>query len=83
MLIQSSTSIRDDMKGNKYGISHKFTLIASWLSLEAAEEDIKEFMRAKKERDKLSHGQDLVEADLPVKEVQKLVRKYLQLHLVA
>lgn len=83
VLIQNSASIREDMKGNKYGVADKFALVASWLSLEAAEEDVKEFMKAKKERDKLSHGQDLVEAALPVKEVQKLVRKYLQLHLVA
>ena len=83
VLIDHSASIREDMKGNKYRVADKFALIASWLSLEAAEEDVKEFMKAKEKRDDLSHIQDLVEAALPVKGVQKLVRKYLQLHLTA
>lgn len=68
---------------DKYRSTDKFSLITSLLSPESADEDIKFFKSAKTERDKLSHGRDLVDAALPVKEVQKLVRKYLQLHLTA
>lgn len=66
---------------DKYRLIDKFSLITSLLSPESADEDIKFFKSAKEERDKLSHGQDLVEAALPVEEIQKLARKYLQLHL--
>jgi len=66
---------------DKYRLVDKFSLITSLLSPKSADEDMKFFKTAKDKRDKLSHGQDLVEAALPVEEVQKLARKYLQLHL--
>ena len=83
VLRQHSKDIRSHMQGNKYGLSNKFALAASFLSPENAEEDIKAFMIAKKQRDNLSHGQDVAEETLPVGEVQNLTRKYLKLHLTA
>ncbi|PZV07344.1 MAG: hypothetical protein DCF22_22155, partial [Leptolyngbya sp.] len=80
VLRQNCKSIRSEMKG-KYNLSFKFALIASSLSWETAEESYKEFMQAKNERDNLAHGKDIVEEGLPVKTVQKLFCKYLQLHL--
>lgn len=74
--------VRSVMKG-KYPLVAKFVLITSQLCSKSADEDLKEFKKAKEERDKLSHGQDIVEADLPVQLVQNLVRKYLQLYLAA
>ena len=81
ILRENSEKIRSEMRGNKYGLSAKFALVVSFIALESAEEDVKEFMTAKKQRDDLLHGQNIVEAKLPVEAVQKLTRKYLQLHL--
>ena len=81
ILRENSEKIRSEMQGNKYRLSDKFALVVSFIALESAEEDVKEFMTAKKQRDDLLHGQNIVEAKLPVEAVQKLTRKYLQLHL--
>lgn len=67
--------------GDKYRMIDKFALIASQLSPADADEDVKRFKQAKKERDNLAHGQDVAEANLPVSMVQSLVRKYIRLHL--
>lgn len=56
-------------------------MIASQLSPADADEDVKRFKQAKKERDNLTHGQDVDEATLPISMVQSLVRKYIRLHL--
>lgn len=79
--IRSEMQGNSEMQGDEYRLSDKFALVASFLSLESAEKDFKEFMAAKKQRNGLVHGQNIVEAKLPVESVQKLTRKYLQLHL--
>lgn len=65
----------------KWALADKFSLISSLLCPEAADKDIEEFKEVQKERNKLIHEKGTVEANLPVELVQKLVRKYLQLHL--
>ena len=72
--------IRIVMK-DKYKLSDKFALITSLLCPEGADQDIEEFKKINKERNNLSHGQDVAESTLPVEPTQKMVRKYLQLHL--
>lgn len=74
--------IRTVMK-DKYRLSDKFALITYLLSPKDADKAIQMFEEAKKERDKLSHGQDFDEPNLPVYSIQLLVQKYLQLHLTA
>ena len=70
-----------DVMRDKYGLSDKFALIAFILSNESVDEDVKKFKVSKKKRDNLFHGEDIVESDLPVEEIQTLARKYFRLHL--
>jgi len=72
--------IRSVMK-DKHRLTDKFALIASVLCPEEADEDVEQFTQAKEIRDKLSHGQDVHEASLPVQPLQELARKYLRFHL--
>jgi hypothetical protein len=67
---------------DRYRLTDKFGLIAFLLCPESADEDAERFKRAKKERDKLAHGQDVDEAGLPVQDVQEILRRYLRLHSV-
>jgi hypothetical protein len=66
---------------SKYRLADRFMLISCQLCPDDADEDMQSFMNAKEQRDKLAHGQDVSETGLPVGSVQKLVRKYLFLHL--
>jgi len=72
--------LRDVMKG-KYSLRDKFIVIVSMLS-DDAEDDLQQFVNAKKFRDKLLHGEDIEENELPINDVIRLVRKYLTLHLI-
>jgi len=72
--------IRTVMK-DKYRLVDKFAVVAPQLDPENADEDVRHFTRAKQTRDKISHGQDINEASLPVRTVQELARRYLRLHL--
>ncbi len=72
--------VRDVMR-DIYRLTDKFALIASLVSPESADEDVSKFNQAKEARDKLAHGQDVQEANLPFPTVQELVRRYLRLHL--
>jgi hypothetical protein len=78
--LQYLERIREVM-GNKYRLTDKFALIAALLSPADADEDVRQFKQAKKERDNLTHGQDVAEATLPISMAQSLVRKYVRLHL--
>ncbi|MEM9948699.1 MAG: hypothetical protein AAF810_21915 [Cyanobacteria bacterium P01_D01_bin.36] len=73
--------IRSYMNKGRYKIADKFSLIASLLSLETAEADLKNFKHIKKKRDRLFHGEDVNEDILPVEMAQSLLRKYLVHHL--
>jgi hypothetical protein len=72
--------IQDVMK-DKYGLADKFALIAANLAPTAADDDLAQFVAAKKQRDILFHGGDVPESSLAVGQVQGLFRKYLRLHL--
>lgn len=72
--------LRDVMKG-KYSLKDKFIVIVSMLS-DDAENDLQQFVNAKKVRDKLLHGEDIEENELPINDVIRLARKYLALHLI-
>ena len=72
--------IREVMK-DKYRLADKFEVISCQLCPSDADKDLADFQKAKKLRDKMTHGDDVTESELPVVIVQNLVRKYLRLHV--
>lgn len=73
--------IKDVMK-DKYRLTDKFSLVASFLSSEITE-DIELFKSMKKMRDNISHGKEFNEEALPVEDARKLASKYLKNHMFA
>ena len=73
--------IKDVMK-DKYRLTDKFSLVASFLSNEITD-DINLFKRLKNIRDNISHGKEFDEETLPVEDARKLVSKYLRNHMLA
>ena len=73
--------IKDVMK-DKYRLTDKFVLIASFLSNEI-EEDIESFKSMKKLRDDIFHGKEFNEETLPVEDARKLAAKYLKSHMLS
>jgi len=73
--------IKNVMK-DKYRLTDKFSLIASFLSNEI-EEDIKLFKSLKDIRDIISHGKEFDEESLPVEDVRKLAAKYFKCHILS
>ena len=71
--------LRDVMR-DKYRLADKFLVIASVLDSDAAAMDIDEFRRLKGIRDSLLHALE-TPAHLPTESVQKLLLKYMTLHL--
>lgn len=71
--------IKDVMK-DKYRLTDKFSLIASFLSGDIAG-DIELFKRMKKQRDDISHGKEFDEEGLPVEDARKMAAKYLLSHM--
>lgn len=74
--------IRTVMK-DKYNVADRFALIASALSSATCDNDLQTFREAKKFRDKLSHGDDVLEGLLPADETRRLVQRYFTLHTAA
>lgn len=72
--------MREVMK-DKYRLADKFAIISCQLCPNDADQDLGEFRKAKKLRDDLSHGTEVIDSALPVAIVQALIRKYLRLHL--
>jgi hypothetical protein len=72
--------IKDVMK-DKYRLTDKFSLIASFLSSEPAE-DIELFRSMKEIRDTISHGKEFTEETLPVEDARRLSAKYLRGHML-
>lgn len=70
-------------KIGKYNIADKFNIICYQICNSDQIADSAEFRQAKYMRDYLLHGRDVEENDLPVGTVQKLLRKYLRLHVQA
>lgn len=73
--------IKDVMK-DKYRLTDKFSLVASFLSSDITE-DIELFKSLKKVRDNISHGKEFDEEELPVEDARKLASKYLKNHMFA
>lgn len=71
--------IKDVMK-DKYRLTDKFTLIASFLSDDISG-DIELFKSMKKIRDNISHGKEFDEETLPVENARKMVAEYLKSHM--
>jgi len=72
----------DDVMKDKYRVSDKFLIIASVLDPDFAVADERDFRRLKEIRDNLAHGLDLPEGPLPTESVQKLLLKFMRLHLL-
>lgn len=72
--------IREVMK-DKYRLGDKFSLIATELGEKSADADLTTFKSCKAARDRLLHGQEVADSDLPVKETSELLRRYLSLHV--
>lgn len=68
---------------DKYRLADKFLVIASVLDPGTATDDADEFTRLKKLRDGLLHALDTPQSPLPTEAAQKLLLKYMKLHLVA
>ncbi len=67
---------------DKYRLADKFLVIAATLSPDTADADGREFVRVKKVRDALLHGEE-VEAPYPIEAIQALLQTYMRLHLEA
>jgi hypothetical protein len=72
-----------DVMSDKYRLADKFLVIASVLDSGAAANDAREFGGLKKFRDGLLHALDTPSLPLPTEAVQKLLLKYMKLHLSA
>lgn len=67
--------------GDKYKLADKFGVLSVYLDDAQADDEVPIFRDLKGVRDRLSHGEDVEEAALPTKEVQRLFDKYLRNHL--
>jgi hypothetical protein len=74
--------IRDVMK-DKYRLRDRFSLIAATLAPEEVDADMGEFVKAKRVRDALAHGQDVPDSHLPVESIHRILGKYLRLHAIS
>jgi hypothetical protein len=80
----SAKPVFERLKGimnDKYRPTDKFLVIASVLDAIMASDDATEFGRLKKIRDGLLHALDTPSSPLPTDAVQKLLLKYMKLHL--
>jgi hypothetical protein len=68
---------------DKYRLADKFLVIASVLDPTGAAGDAAEFRCLKKTRDGLLHALDTPSSALPTDAIQKLLLKYMKLHLAA
>lgn len=65
----------------KYSLVEKFSVIATELSAPEIEKDQASFESIKKTRNRLLHGEDIPLSALPTTNAQRLLRKYIRLHL--
>lgn len=69
-----------DVMSDKYRLADKFLIIAAVLGADAATADAEEFRKLKGTRDDLLHASE-IPTHLPTEAVQKLLLKYMRLHL--
>ncbi len=74
--------LKDVMK-DKYRIVDKFLVITAVLDAENATTDVESFKSLKSVRDNMFHKFDTLPKHLPTEDVQKLLVKYLKLHLLS
>jgi hypothetical protein len=67
--------------GDKHNLADKFAVLSIYLDDDGGEKDVGVFKGLKRFRDRLSHGEDIEEGELPTKDVQRLFDKYLRSHL--
>ena len=67
--------------GDKYNLADKFAVLSVYLDDARAADEVRIFRDLKGVRDRLSHGEEVDEATLPTKDVQRLFDKYLRNHL--
>jgi hypothetical protein len=70
-----------EVLNGKHRLSDKFAIVAIFLSPTDADADVASFREVKSIRDKLAHGQDILDAELSPSVIQNLALKYLRLHL--
>jgi hypothetical protein len=70
-----------DVMSDKHTLADKFAVIAMFLDEAQDPAEIELFKKLKKVRDRLSHGEDVLDGSLPTTEVQKLFEKYLSNHM--
>jgi hypothetical protein len=77
---QLLTRLREVMK-SRYGLVGRFLIVTATLfpaaSLEEQEVDLATFMKIKKARDDLLHGDDISEESLPIADLKRLQRKLI------
>lgn len=76
-IIERIRSVMSD----KYRITDRFSLVSSTLAIDDSAADLDEFKSIKNIRDKLMHGSDISLEDLPITCTEKMLRKYLELHV--
>ena len=79
----ASSQVIDRIRGvmkDKYRVADKFAFVASILCAEDEVQDLSRFKSFKAIRDRLMHGADVPFGALPTNDIQKLLRKYLDLY---
>jgi hypothetical protein len=67
---------------DKYSLVDKFTMMAACIAPDDADNDIAQFSKLKNVRDKLLHGADISDKQLPVNELRALLAKYVRGHVM-
>jgi hypothetical protein len=67
----------------RYRLADKFALLAHSLDSNAVETDLQDFTEIKAIRDRLIHGEDIPDSELPLHKAQELLRRYLEIHLLS
>jgi hypothetical protein len=70
-----------EVMDGKHSLTDKFAVISMFLDDEHKAEEVETFRKLKKTRDRLSHGDDILENTLQTKEVQRLFEKYFRNHV--
>lgn len=70
-----------DVMGAKHSLADKFSVLSVYLSDKEGAEDLVAFRALKNIRNRLTHGEDMAEANLPTRAVQSLFERCLRNHL--
>jgi hypothetical protein len=70
-----------DVMADKYNLADKFAVLSVYLDDTFSEEEVQTFRKLKGVRDRISHGEEVDEAALPTRDIQRLFDKYLRNHL--